>query len=87
MQRIARLLRQKPLAPVTIEGHTDAIGSEKYNLALSMARADAVKYALLEQGLDGSRLTVAAMGETVPVAYNTTEDGRAKNRRVEIIIR
>lgn len=85
--RIARLLHQKPRAPVTIEGHTDAVGSSGYNLALSMARADAVKDALIRYGVDADRLSVAAMGEAVPVAYNSTEDGRAKNRRVEIVIR
>lgn len=84
---IADLLRQKPTRPVVIEGHTDSVGSEGYNLSLSMDRADAVRNALIEQGIDGDRLTVAAMGETLPASFDATEEGRAQNRRVEVIIR
>lgn len=87
VELIARLLRQKPNRPVIIEGHADDIGSEAYNLELSMERAEAVRQALIAKGIDGDRLDVLAMGETLPAAYNTTEDGRAKNRRVEVIIR
>ena len=87
VELIARLLRQKPNRPVVIEGHADDIGSEAYNLDLSLARAEAVRQALIDKGIDGERLDVLAMGETLPAAYNSTEDGRAKNRRVEVIIR
>ncbi|MEM8949911.1 MAG: OmpA family protein [Pseudomonadota bacterium] len=87
VELIARLLRQKPGREVIIEGHTDDVGSEGYNFVLSMARADAVKEALIEHGIEGDRLVVAAMGETLPASFSNTEDGRAKNRRVEVIIR
>lgn len=87
VELIARLLRQKPKRQVVIEGHTDDVGSEGYNFDLSMERADVVKQALIEHGINGDRLTIAAMGETLPASYNATEDGRAKNRRVEVIIR
>jgi len=87
VELIAKLLRQKPRRPVVIEGHTDDIGSEDYNLALSMARAQAVKQALITHGVEGDRLILSALGETEPLAFNTTEDGRARNRRVEVIIR
>jgi outer membrane protein OmpA-like peptidoglycan-associated protein len=87
VERIARLLRQKPRALVTIEGHTDDIGSASYNLVLSKARAETVRNALIEKGVDRDRLDVLAMGEMSPVAYNLSEDGRAQNRRVEVIIR
>lgn len=87
VSRIASILRQKPTRPAVIEGHTDDLGTDDYNLALSMERADAVKRALIANGIEDHRLTVSAMGETLPATYNATEDGRAKNRRVEVIIR
>lgn len=87
VELIARLLRQKPTRQVVIEGHTDDVGSDDYNFALSTERADVVRQALIEQGIDGDRLTIAAMGETLPASYVMDEEGRAKNRRVEVIIR
>lgn len=87
VELIANLLHQKPNRSVVIEGHTDDVGSANYNLSLSKERADSVREALIAHGIDGDRLTVAAMGETLPAAFNATEDGRAKNRRVEVIIR
>ena len=87
VERIAALLHQKPQRPVVIEGHTDDIGSDNYNQALSAKRADAVKSALIAHGIERERLTIAPMGETLPVAFDSTRQGRAKNRRVEVIIR
>ncbi len=69
---------------VLIEGHTDHVGSEKYNLHLSKVRAEAVKEALVQMGVPAEGLLVAAMGESNPVADNETTAGRALNRRVEI---
>jgi OOP family OmpA-OmpF porin len=68
---------------VVIEGHTCSIGTEEYNMGLSERRANAVKAFLIEQGVDGSRLTAKGVGEADPVADNTTKDGRERNRRVE----
>jgi outer membrane protein OmpA-like peptidoglycan-associated protein len=85
--RIARLLRQKPGQQIVIEGHTDSEGPDDYNLALSEQRAATVRNALIDEGVQGDRLHVVGLGEALPAAFNTTEDGRANNRRVEVIIR
>ncbi|WP_427170960.1 OmpA family protein [Fusobacterium nucleatum] len=69
---------------VTIVGHTDSIGSNKYNFGLSRRRAESVKAKLIEFGLSPDRVVgVEAMGEEQPVATNETKEGRAQNRRVE----
>ena len=69
---------------VTIEGHTDYIASNQYNMGLSKRRAEAVKAKLIELGLDSSRIVaIVPKGEEEPVADNSTTEGRAKNRRVE----
>ena len=72
---------------VNIVGHTDSVGSETYNEELSMRRANAVKNYLLDQGVDPSLVSTSGMGESQPVADNSTDAGRAQNRRVEITIR
>jgi len=71
---------------VLIEGHTDNVGSDKYNLELSGRRADSVRNALVELDIDASRIQSAGLGSSIPVASNDDDAGRAKNRRVEIII-
>ena len=69
---------------LTIEGHTDYIASNQYNMGLSKRRAEAVKVKLIELGLDPSRIVaIVPKGEEEPVADNKTTEGRAKNRRVE----
>jgi len=70
---------------VHIEGHTDSIGSDKSNLALSQCRADAVKGYLVSHGVGGD-ITTEGKGETSPIASNETEAGRAENRRVKITV-
>jgi OOP family OmpA-OmpF porin len=65
-------------------GHTDSIGSNAYNQALSVRRAEAVKAYLVSKGVDKSRVYTEGKGETQPVADNRTSEGRARNRRVEI---
>ena len=70
---------------VEVAGHTDSIGSEKYNMGLSLRRAEAVRNYLVEKGVSAERLTVKAYGESQPVADNATEEGRFQNRRVELI--
>lgn len=68
-----------------INGHTDSIGSEQYNLGLSKRRAESVASYLQQQGVDlGSRFSINGFGESQPVASNDTEEGRARNRRVEL---
>ncbi len=69
----------------SVEGHTDSVGSESYNAALSQSRADAVKDYLVARGVSASRLGTVGHGESAPVADNDTEEGRQRNRRVELI--
>lgn len=69
---------------VIVVGHTDSVGSDAYNEELSMRRSEAVRAYLVSNGVDGSRISTEGMGERQPVANNTTREGRALNRRVEI---
>jgi len=71
---------------LTLEGHTDWIASELYNQNLSLRRADSVLRYLENKGVSRSRMVVRGYGETRPVASNTTDEGRARNRRVDIRI-
>lgn len=86
IDRLAEFLKKYPTRDVLIEGHTDSIGSETYNLGLSQRRADSVKAALIARGINQSRLTSTGYGESRPVASNATDAGRQENRRVEIVI-
>jgi len=84
LDKIVAVLRAKPEWKLKVEGHTDATGGEAHNQQLSQKRADAVKAYLVTAGIDGARLTTAGLAATVPVASNSTESGRAQNRRVEL---
>ena len=86
LDRIASVLVQYPQTVIRIEGHTDSVGSEAYNMDLSRRRAEAVKNLLVQRGVADSRLEVVAFGESLPVATNDTEAGRQKNHRVELKI-
>jgi outer membrane protein OmpA-like peptidoglycan-associated protein len=81
-----RVLKAEPDIRVRIEGHTDSIGTEQYNLRLSQRRADAVRQYLINGGIAASRLEAVGKGESNPVASNDTADGRAQNRRAELIV-
>ncbi|OYY81592.1 MAG: hypothetical protein B7Y33_01475 [Hydrogenophilales bacterium 16-62-9] len=70
---------------VEIAGHTDNRGNDKYNMHLSQHRAAAVRAYLISKGISADRLTAKGYGESQPVADNNTDEGRAKNRRVELI--
>ena len=70
---------------IEVAGHTDSRGSDAYNMALSQQRADAVRNHLIKKGIEADRLTAVGYGESQPVADNATEEGRFKNRRVELI--
>ncbi|ODA65986.1 putative lipoprotein YiaD precursor [Methyloligella halotolerans] len=88
LSEMAKLLTQHPEMSVYIVGHTDSVGAYKANLALSRARAEAVVAALASQhGIDRTRTIPAGVGPLAPVANNGSDDGRAKNRRVELVQR
>lgn len=85
--KIATILEQFPeMQHIAVEGHTDNVGSESYNLELSRKRAQAVRDFLVQQGVTAGRLTVEGYGFSRPVADNSTDDGRQKNRRVDLVI-
>lgn len=79
-------LNANPLVSIKIVGHTDNIGSTSYNKTLSEMRAQAVRQALIDKGIDKERVLSEGLGSSNPIAPNDTNDGRSKNRRVEFII-
>ena len=86
IQNLAASLNKYPGTDIKIIGHTDSRGTEEYNMGLSERRAAAVKAYAVAQGVPSSRLITVGRGFAEPIADNTTEDGRAKNRRFEIVI-
>jgi outer membrane protein OmpA-like peptidoglycan-associated protein len=83
---VIELLDSEPDAAIRIEGHTDATGPAQLNLRLSEQRAMAVRDALIDLGVDAGRMNAVGMGEDFPIATNETEEGRARNRRVDVIL-
>ena len=83
---VVDLLQSEPDKQIRIEGHTDSTGNEEANLLISQQRADAVLEALVSLGVDADRVTSVGMGQDFPIASNDTEDGRAQNRRVDVIL-
>lgn len=86
LQKVIDLINANPGASVLIEGHTDSQGSANLNQALSQRRAEAVREALIQKGVDGGRLRALGLGKDRPVADNGSAEGRARNRRVEVIV-
>ena len=82
----ATFLTDNPEYRMRIEGHTDSIGSEAYNLSLSKLRAEAAMGYLVNKGIDPLRIDTVGMGEGQPVASNDTDEGRQQNRRVELVV-
>jgi outer membrane protein OmpA-like peptidoglycan-associated protein len=82
---VAKLLKDNASLKLTVEGHTDDIGGADANQKLSESRAAAVVAAIVAQGIAADRLSSAGFGASKPIADNTTDDGRAKNRRVELV--
>lgn len=80
-------LKEDTKSTVLLVGHTDASGPDNLNLNLSIQRATSVKRYLISKGVKGSRITVKGEGESKPIADNETEEGKAKNRRVEITVK
>ncbi|HET9048762.1 MAG TPA: OmpA family protein [Chiayiivirga sp.] len=86
LQRVVEFVNRFPGKEVMIEGHTDSEGGDNLNQVLSQKRAEAVRDALVQDGVDAKRLTAVGLGEGRPIADNATRDGRARNRRVEIVV-
>lgn len=82
---VAETLNQCPNVRVTVEGHTDAVGTDQYNQGLSQRRAESVRGYLVGSGVAGSRIETRGYGESQPIAGNDTDEGRAMNRRVELV--
>jgi outer membrane protein OmpA-like peptidoglycan-associated protein len=86
LNRVAEVLKRYGDYKIIIEGHSDSIGGEEYNLMLSTRRARTVLRYLLRRGIEDKRMIAKGLGLSVPVASNATEEGRARNRRVEFIL-
>ncbi len=87
IKKVANVINSEPYEKIIVEGHTDSVGSESYNLKLSKERADTVRLYLIQNyGIDASKIESTGFGETKPIADNGNFQGRAKNRRVEIRI-
>jgi outer membrane protein OmpA-like peptidoglycan-associated protein len=86
LDKLADFLKQYPDRRLLIEGHTDSVGSNAANLTLSERRAQSVQQALTQRGVDPGRITTRGYGKSFPVASNGTPEGRALNRRVEVVI-
>ncbi len=85
--KLVQFVRSQPAKPVLIEGYTDSSGSEERNRELSRQRAATVRDALVAAGVDASRIQIEGYGEANPVASNATASGRARNRRVVVILK
>jgi outer membrane protein OmpA-like peptidoglycan-associated protein len=85
VDQIVEMMKQASDIKISVEGHTDSDGSDESNLKLSEARAKAVVEAITKGGINAARLSSAGFGEEKPIADNSTADGKAKNRRVELI--
>ncbi|MBN1273862.1 MAG: OmpA family protein [Candidatus Aminicenantes bacterium] len=85
IEQIAQLMKDNPELKLSIEGHTDNVGTPQNNKVLSENRAKAVMNAVISLGVESSRLSAIGWGQEKPIADNRSEEGRAKNRRVEIV--
>ena len=83
---LAGFLESHPEISVELAGHTDNVGSDAYNLKLSNERAEVVRQALIDKGVDANRLTAAGYGSTKPLFPNDSDEHRALNRRTEMVV-
>jgi len=86
IDRVAKILKERSNANVSVEGHTDNVGSADLNMKLSEARAQAVRAALLKAGVDARRVAAKGHGFSRPVGDNATPEGRQMNRRTDILL-
>lgn len=85
IEQIVQMMKSNPELKISVEGHTDNVGTPKSNKTLSDDRAKAVVLAIIAQGIDAKRLSALGHGQDKPITDNKTEEGRAKNRRVELV--
>jgi OOP family OmpA-OmpF porin len=83
---VAQAMKDNPTIKVEVQGHTDSVGNDNYNLKLSQSRAESVKAYLVKKGVASDRMVPKGYGENVPIADNRTKEGRDQNRRVEFVI-
>ena len=83
---VAQALKDNPKIKVEVQGHTDSVGNDAFNLKLSQKRAESVRNYLIKKGISSDRMDPKGYGENVPIADNRTKDGRDQNRRVEFVI-
>jgi outer membrane protein OmpA-like peptidoglycan-associated protein len=86
LAKISGIILAHPGLKIAVEGHTDSVGGEAYNMKLSENRANAVRSYLVSQGLDSGIVMAQGFGKTRPVADNGTPTGRQQNRRVEMVV-
>ncbi len=86
LEEVVDLLQTEPDKKIRVEGHTDSSGDPEENVQLSKLRADAVRQALIDLGVAEDRITSEGMGEDFPIASNEDQEGRARNRRVDVIL-
>jgi outer membrane protein OmpA-like peptidoglycan-associated protein len=86
VRRIADVMKRNPNLKLSVVGHTDSTGDYNYNVKLSERRAKAFAAALIQDGVAANRLTAVGVGPQSPVATNDTAEGRAQNRRVELVV-
>ena len=85
IHQIVEMMRANPEVKISVEGHTDNVGNPESNKMLSEDRANAVVTAIVAQAIDAKRLSSVGHGEDKPIADNKTEEGKASNRRVELV--
>lgn len=86
LDELASFMRDKSRREIQVQGHTSAEGTDEYNQVLSEQRAEAIRNALVERGIESRRITTKGFGKSRPIAPNDTEEGREKNRRVTIVL-
>jgi outer membrane protein OmpA-like peptidoglycan-associated protein len=86
LDEVAKALKDQGYKRIVVEGHTDSVGAESVNEALSLKRANSVREHLVSKGIESPKITAVGLGESRPIATNDTPEGRANNRRVELVV-
>ena len=86
MYAVAQILRAYPHSEVTLIGHTDDVGPAERNLKLSQARVERMAQLLVHAGIEPRRIAMVGHGQRDPIAYNRTDQGKARNRRIELVV-